>query len=110
MGDQDQRTVIGGVQEIVHHRLGRHRIETGDRLVEDQHGELDEEGTGERQAAALPTGDRLPTLTDIGLETVREGVDPRPQSHSVDHGSNLVLGHVGIADPHVAEDRSPEEE
>ena len=69
MGDEQRRAALGELEEVGRQGVGRGRVEVLGRLVEDENGELGQQGAGQRDALALTARETGPARPDPGGQT-----------------------------------------
>ena len=109
MRDEEHRSLLGGAEDIVHEGLGGRRVEVGGRLVQDQHGRVREQCTGQNDALTLTARELRALLAHAGVDPVRKAGDPLRQADALEHIVKLILGRSGACETQVLADRRVED-
>jgi len=93
MRDEEDGLVAGRVEDVVHERAGRRRVEVRGRLVEQEYGRAGEEGARKHEPLALAARERGPLLPHLRAQARRKRGDPLGEPCPLERGPELgVLG------------------
>ena len=108
--DEDAGAAAGGEPgEAALEVGGALGVEVRGRLVEDQEAGLGEEHAGGGDPLALAAGDVGAGLADLGVEALRQRVDPGAEADRLERGVDLGVGGAGAAEADVVAQRRREQ-
>ncbi len=89
--------------------VGGGQVEVFGGLVQDQHGEVGEEGAGECEPLALAAGEPGAVFADLGVQAVGQRVHPLQQPGSGERGAQGGVVGGGVGEPEVLAQGAVEE-
>ena len=95
-------------ERAAHLLLGVH-VQRGQRIVEYQHGRPGQDGAGQRDALALPAGQRHALLPDPGVQAPRQVVATKSAWAAASACLDVAVGGVRRAEAHVLPDAGREQ-
>lgn len=102
--DDEGRPVATGLQQTRHQRGRPRRVEVLGRLVQHPNGSVRQQRPRDHQALALPAGETVAVLTELGAEPFGEPDDPVVEPDVRQHSPQLPVRRVGPADAEVGLD------
>ena len=96
-------------QQVGDDRIRRGRVEVLAGLVEDEQGEVGEQGPGDRQALALAARHPRAALADLRAQPRRQSLRPVEQPHSGEGRAQLIGARLAPGQPEVLLERAVED-